>query len=169
MQCYISRKNAGPLPSFGMLSLKSRTTNIISRILLLPTLLFAGGCTSFNHDWKKAAAQTPPPGSMEGRWQGVWLSDVNHHTGELRCVVTKRDDGTYRARYHAKYNKVLSFGYTVALKVVPEANGFHFNGDANLGWYAGGVYHYDGHADGTNFFSTYSCKFDHGTFKMERP
>ena len=112
---------------------------------------------------------TPPPGSMEGRWQGVWLSDVNHHTGELRCVVTKREDGMYRARFHAKYNKVLTFGYTVLLKVEPEANGSHFRGEANLGWYAGGMYHYDGHAETTNFFSTYSCKYDHGTFKMGRP
>jgi hypothetical protein len=97
------------------------------------------------------------------------LSDINHHTGELRCVVTKREDGMYRARFHAKYNKVLSFGYTVPLKVEPAADGFHFSGEADLGWLAGGVYHYDGHADTTNFFSTYSCKYDHGTFKMGRP
>jgi hypothetical protein len=145
-----------------------RVSKLLARILLLPALLFAGGCASFNHEWKKAAA-LPPPGSMEGRWQGVWLSDVNHHTGALRCIVTKREDGMYRARFHATYNKVLSFGYTVALQVQPEANGFHFSGDANLGWYAGGVYHYDGHADATNFFSTYSCKYDHGTFKLTRP
>ncbi|HZV33544.1 MAG TPA: hypothetical protein VFB72_03135 [Verrucomicrobiae bacterium] len=147
----------------------ARISSQVVRILLLPVLFFAGGCTSFSHDWKKAAEISPPPGSMEGRWQGVWLSDVNHHTGELRCVVTRSEDGMYRARFHAKYNKVLSFGYTVKLKVEPQANAFHFSGDANLGWYAGGIYHYDGHADATNFFSTYSCKYDHGTFKMSRP
>lgn len=152
-----------------MANFLARISSQIVRILLLPILFFAGGCTSFNHDWKKAAAMSPPQGSMEGRWQGVWLSDVNHHTGELRCVITKREDGMYRARFHAKYNKVLTFGYTVLLKVEPEANGSHFSGEANLGWYAGGVYHYDGHAETTNFFSTYSCKYDHGTFKMQRP
>ena len=38
-----------------------------------------------------------------------------------------------------------------------------------LGFLAGGVYHYEGHADATNYFSTYSCKYDHGTFQMSRP
>jgi len=31
------------------------------------------------------------------------------------------------------------------------------------------VYHYDGHADTTNFFATYTSKYDHGTFQMVRP
>lgn len=138
-------------------------------MLLLAALLLISGCTSFNHDWKKAAAQPPPSDSMLGRWQGTWTSDVNHHTGELRCVVTRKDDGTSLARFHAKYNQVLSFGYTVPLKVETGTNGFKFGGQANLHWYAGGIYHYDGHAGTTNFFSTYSCKYDHGTFQMSRP
>jgi hypothetical protein len=131
--------------------------------------LLAGGCATFNHDWELAAKQPAPPGGLQGRWQGTWISEVNQHTGALRCVVTQKDDGTCRARFHATYNKALTFGYTVALKVEPDTNGFKFSGDANLGWYAGGVYHYEGRADGTNFFSTYSCKYDHGTFQMARP
>ena len=146
--------------------MKIRISNIVASVFLLIPLIT--GCT-FNHDWNKAAAQPPPPDSMLGRWQGVWVSDVSHHTDKLRCVVTKKDDGSYRARFHAKYHHVLSFGYTVPLKVEPTTNGFHFSGEANLGWLAGGVYHYDGHADATNFFSTYSCKYDHGTFQMGRP
>src|SRR5579883_2050272 len=109
-----------------MLKFHALILKTISTVLLLSALFFAGGCTTFNHDWKKAATQTPPPDSMEGRWQGVWASDVTHHTDELRCVVTRKDDGTYRARFHAKYHKVLSFGYTVPLKVEPATNGFHF-------------------------------------------
>ncbi len=34
---------------------------------------------------------------------------------------------------------------------------------------SGGVYHYDGDATPTNFFSTYKSKYDHGTFQMTRP
>jgi hypothetical protein len=64
---------------------------------------------------------------------------------------------------------MLSFGYTVPLQVEPATNGFKFSGQANLHWYAGGIYKYEGHADATNFFSTYSCKYDHGTFQMTRP
>ena len=152
-----------------MFYLNARILRLAARAMFLAALLFASGCTSFNHDWKKAAAETPAQGSMEGRWQGVWVSDVTHHTDQLRCVVMRQDDGTYRARFHAKYHKVLSFGYTVPLKVELATNGFHFSGVANLGWYAGGMYHYDGTANATNFFSTYACKYDHGTFKMDRP
>jgi hypothetical protein len=94
---------------------------------------------------------------------------VNGHTDSLRCVITQEEPGTYRARFHAKYQKVFTFGYTVLLKTEPEDRAIRFQGEANLGWLAGGVYKYQGHADATNFFSTYSCKYDHGTFRMSRP
>ena len=119
-----------------------------------------------NGKWRPSNPR--PTNSLQGRWEGTWLSDANQHTGALRCVVTQKSDGSWRARFHATYNKALSFGYTVTLKVEPSTNAFKFSGDANLGWYAGGVYHYEGHADDTNFFSTYSCKYDHGTFQDEK-
>jgi hypothetical protein len=142
--------------------------NIALALGQLVTLLLAG-CTSFNQEWQTASEQTPPTNSIEGRWQGIWLSDTNQHRGALRCVLTQNEDGTWRARFKATYNRTLSFGYTAKLKVEPTTNGFKFTGDANLGWYAGGVYHYTGHADDTNFFSTYRCKYDYGTFQMSRP
>ncbi len=146
----------------------SRFTRRIGALLSFVPFLFTGGCTTFNHDWKQAAHQ-PIPNDLQGRWQGVWVSDVNHHTDQLRCVITKKEDGVYRARFHAKYHTVLSFGYTVPLKIEPGTNPAKFSGEADLGFLAGGLYHYAGHADATNFFSTYSCKYDHGTFQMTRP
>ena len=63
---------------------------------------------------------------------------------------------------------MLGFGYTVQLNVT-ETNGvFQFSGQANLGWWAGGVYRYEGHAQEMHFFSTYRCKYDHGTFQMTK-
>ena len=137
--------------------------------LLVACLLLAGGCTTFNHAWTKAAKEPFSTNTLLGRWEGTWLSDVNGHNGNLRCVVTLRNDGTYRARFHATYKKVLGFGYKVPLKAA-ETNGvFRFRGEADLGWWAGGVYNYEGYAQDTNFFSTYRCKYDHGTFQMTRP
>jgi hypothetical protein len=137
---------------------------------LVGAWLTTSGCSSFNSEWKKAAQNPVPTGEIEGRWQGSWLSDANHHTGALRCIVCKQQEGTYKARFHAKYEKVLSFGYTVNLSVKPAEGGQQkFEGEANLAWWAGGVYHYEGQASATNFFSTYSCKYDHGTFQMKRP
>ena len=83
--------------------------------------------------------------------------------------MTKRDAQTYLARFHAKYKKVLSFGYTAPLNVQQQRDRYGFSGEANLGWYAGGRYSYEGFATPTNFVSTYQCKSDHGTFQMGRP
>jgi hypothetical protein len=137
--------------------------------LVLPAgLLLATGCTTFNHDWAKTANRPAPTNELSGRWEGTWRSEVNGHNGKLRCVVTQKKDGTYKARFHAIYQKVLGFGYTVQLSVT-ETNGvFQFSGQANLGWWAGGVYDYEGRAREMHFFSTYRCKYDHGTFQLTR-
>jgi hypothetical protein len=135
---------------------------------ILAALFLAGGCMTFEHDWAKAAKLSVPPNTLLGRWGGTWQSEANGHNGSLRCVVTQDKDGGYRARFHAIYAKVIGFGYTVPLRVT-ETNGvFEFNGRANLGWWAGGVYQYAGRAEGTNFSSTYHCKYDHGTFHMTK-
>jgi hypothetical protein len=144
----------------------------ILRAIVLPLallILATAGCSNFNHDWEVATQQPVQPNQLEGPWQGSWRSDVNGHNGALRCVITKKEDDSYRARFHAKYGKMLSFGYTVPLKAQPQDSSWKFQGQANLGFLAGGVYYYDGHADGTNFFSKYDSKYDHGTFQMKRP
>src|SRR5688572_19986235 len=132
--------------------------------LLLAWLCFAG-CSSFNRDWKRAAASTMPTNDVAGRWEGSWLSDANGHNGRLRCLMTKVDERTYNARFHAKYKKILGFSYTVPLSVHRDRTGYSFKGQADLGKLAGGVYEYRGFASGTNFFSTYTSKYDHGSFR----
>ena len=137
-------------------------------LVIMPTVVLIGAsCSSFNREWRKVGRNAVAPSGLEGRWEGEWISEVNGHHGRLRCIVN-RDEDVYRARFHAKYRKILSFGYTVPLNAEPTENGYKFRGEADLGSLAGGIYHYEGHADGTNFFSTYSSKYDHGTFEMQR-
>jgi hypothetical protein len=145
--------------------MKQRVDNLVLMALIV---LLCAGCSTFSHEWKTASQETALPEGLKGRWEGTWVSDVNGHTDELKCVTKQNTDGTYRARFHAKYRKVLSFGYTVALTAQPRDGGFIFQGSADLGWYAGGLYHYEGRADATNLTSTYTCKYDHGTFHMGR-
>ena len=133
-------------------------------------LMLSGiGCSTFNRDWKAAAQAAQPPDGLQGRWEGIWLSDHNGHTDRLRCLITRQDDGQYAARFYAWYKKVFTFSYTVPLVVEPAGDFYKFNGAANLGWLAGGLYQYEGKAGDTNFFSTYRCKYDYGTFQMARP
>jgi hypothetical protein len=134
--------------------------------LMLAVVLFGGACSSFNREWKRVGLNAVTPAGLEGRWEGQWISDVNGHHGRLRCLVSK-DGEIFRARFHAKYLKILSFGYTIPLKAEATGNGYEFRGEADLGS-LGGIYHYEGRADAMNFFSTYSSKYDHGTFQMQR-
>lgn len=133
-------------------------------VLLSFTLL--SGCSSFNKDWKKAAA-SPAPGIL-GAWEGRWISAMNGHNGKLRCIMTQTGDNHYDARFRAKYKRILSFEYTVPLQVVQEGNSFRFEGSADLGKLAGGLYTYKGAASSNTFFSTYDSKYDHGKFDMRR-
>lgn len=132
-------------------------------------LALCAGCSSFNREWKKAAAVPVSTNDIVGRWEGSWRSDVNNHNGRLRCLIVKTNDRVYAARFHAKYWKILNFGYTVPLEVRQDSAGYTFKGDANLGKLAGGVYEYRGFASATNFFSTYTSKYDRGSFRMRRP
>lgn len=144
------------------------------RTLLAAVILAAStGCSSFHTAWK-TASELPPAldaDTIEGRWEGRWESDRNHHNGRLRCIVTRQTNGLYSARFHANYRILfnLRFGYTAILDVTREDRRNRFSGEADLGWYAGGIYRYEGQATATHFVSTYSCKHDHGTFRMTRP
>jgi hypothetical protein len=139
-------------------------------LLLITAFLLITGCSSFNPDWNAAATQQTARTDLAGRWQGTWASDENGHTEQLRCLMTRISETNYSARFQAKYRKLirLTFTYAVPLTVERQDDHFNFHGDADLGWMAGGLYHYRGHADRTNFFSSYECKYDHGTFHMTR-
>ena len=113
-----------------------------------------------------------PKNGIAGRWEGTWRSDANGHTDALRCLMTAQTNGFYSARFHAQYKRGLfrfSFSYTVPLEVRREGDAFRFDGGADLGWLAGGQYHYHGTATATNFHSTYDSKYDRGVFDMTRP
>ena len=141
---------------------------LIASVLALA--LFACGCSTFNRDWKKAAT-IAPASDLAGRWTGTWRSAANGHTDQLRCLMTPLTNDVVSARYQAKYRKGIlrfTFSYTVPLSVTNAGERFEFEGESNLGWYAGGVYRYRGSATGTNFFSNYDSKYDRGTFEMQR-
>ena len=84
--------------------------------------------------------------------------------------MTRIDGARYHARYKATYWKIFRIGYTVEMTVEPQSEGvFKMRGENDLGWWGGGIYHYEGKASDTNFFATYRSKYDHGTFEMKRP
>ncbi|HZE97640.1 MAG TPA: hypothetical protein VE981_11485 [Planctomycetota bacterium] len=142
---------------------------IIKTAGVLGLLAALSACSTFDQDWQ--ASQGFANG-IEGRWEGSWTSDDNGHTGGLRCLVTRRADEGYDARYHATYSGwcgTLSFEYTVPMTVQPGPQGLQLHGSADLGWIAGGVYEYDGLVNVDRYYCNYQSDGDHGIFKLERP
>jgi hypothetical protein len=137
--------------------------------IAVASVALLSGCSSFQSQWNETIAAGSVPPGLAGAWQGTWRSDVTGHNDQLRCIVTKSADGAYNARFHAKYHTVLTFGYTVPLTASLTNDLYHFTGSADLGWFAGGLYTYEGAASATNWNSTYTSKYDHGVFEMSRP
>jgi len=122
-----------------------------------------------------AAAPAPPPSAppapadlMVGDWEGTWTSTTSGSTDSLRCTVTKTDDGKYTAAFDATFWKIFKFKSTVTLTVTVDGRLWRFRGEQDLGILAGGVYKYEGHTDGQEFYSTYDSRFDKGVFRMKR-
>jgi hypothetical protein len=127
------------------------------------------GCSSFNRDYKRVAASLSPSDNLTGAWDGHWRSDKNGHNGRLRCIMTPKGGNIYDARFRARYFKILAYEYNVPLTVQGQGTNFTFEGSANLGKLAGGLYTYKGTATAAQLNSTYSCKWDHGKFELVRP
>jgi hypothetical protein len=147
----------------------------LEKILVAAALALLCGCSTFNYEWRKAAAKPTSPDTITGRWDGRWLSHANGHNDRLRCLISQTGSNRYDAKFHAAYSHPrftwfkVHFGYTVPLQTLPSTNGVTFRGQENLGALAGGVYTYEGRVTATNFFSTYRSKYDHGIFEMKRP
>src|SRR5258708_1211077 len=105
---------------------------IPTAVFLAGSLIFGGGCASFDRAWEKAALTPDSTTDFQGRWQGTWTSEVSHHQDSLRCLVTQEQTNTFQARFHAKYRKVFSFSYTVGLYATPGSGAVTFEGDEDL-------------------------------------
>lgn len=137
--------------------------------MALGAVMALAGCSGFDRAWEEAAESPPPRDAITGRWSGTWQSEANDHAGDLRAIITRKDDGNYLARYHATYAGFLTFETEANLTGRRTGDRVELEGEEDLGWLAGGVYQYQGHATPTEFFSTYESKHDHGTYRMTRP
>jgi hypothetical protein len=132
-------------------------------------LVLATGCSSFHTHWKAALKVPPPTDDITGPWEGHWISSANGHSGKLRCLMTKPEEGKYHAWFWGTFWECFRFTYEVDLNVQRTDTAFILSGEQNLGKLVGGVYRYNGSATPTNFFANYSCTADHGVFQMHRP
>jgi hypothetical protein len=138
----------------------------LSLLLLSPTT----GCSSFNRDWRAASRAGASEPAMAGAWSGTWKSAANGHQGPLRAILTPLDGDTLQARFRARFWGIMSYSYSLELKVEPAAPGcWSFTGSSDLGWLAGGVFECRGAASADEFRADFDSKRDHGTFTLSRP
>jgi hypothetical protein len=121
----------------------------------------------FERTWRRYENRSVA-GSIEGRWRGEWISTENGHRGALRCIITCEKPGTYAAIFHATYARVLKVCYRVILRGCETYQSVALQGEADLGWFAGGRYHYSGTATPSQFQCRYECKYDKGNFSLHR-
>lgn len=128
-------------------------------------LLGACGCSNIDQQWQAAGEH---PNGIEGRWQGVWKSQQDGHTGPLLCVIRKTGPETYDCLFNATFWGIFRFTYDARLPGRNVGQQVYLLGDQDLGWPVG-PYHYAGSATPTQFYCAYHARDDHGYFALARP
>ncbi|MDQ3625257.1 MAG: hypothetical protein M3463_22725 [Verrucomicrobiota bacterium] len=139
----------------------------VLRAIAAVAALSCAACSSFNQDWKQAAAapaRDPFAGAYEGRW-----TSAKHRgaSGRLRCVFTRMDDTRYHGRFRANWMAFVS-GYDTTFRTARRGDALEFQGEHDIGALWGGVYRYSGRIERGRFAARYTSSYDEGTFEMTR-
>ena len=119
--------------------------------------------------WQEALRQPAPTRATDpaGAWRGTWLSEVNGHTGELLCAVSRPSDppGVYTFNYHATWGRILSAPFTVRCTVDGQGK---VTGSKDLGPLFGGTFSHAGTLRRDTFHARYQSSLDRGVMEMRR-
>lgn len=143
------------------------------RLAALSGALLLGACSSFDREWKHAAAAGKTD-RFAGAWDGQWTSEKHRLPsgeaagGRLRCIFTRLDDAHYRARFHAAW-LIFATGYETTFRTERRGSVLAFRGEQDLGAIFGGVYRYAGQVTPRQFHARFASGYDHGRFEMVRP
>ena len=141
-----------------------------ARLILVLAVVALTGCRSFQGEWRAARAQAVPTDQITGAWEGTWQNRSGGHMDRMRAVISASGPETYRVHYYAWYQRVLTFSYVAELRAIRrEGETVFFTGEADLGWWAGGRYRYEGQASPAEFLCSYDSKYEVGTFTLKRP
>ena len=130
-------------------------------------MMALAGCSSFDRDFE-AVRQSKASMLSVSLWDGSWKSEGGHGGGRLRAILTPIAPDTYHARFRAQYWGIFAADEDVDLHVTSTAP-IKAAGEADLGFFKGGVYQYDATITPSQFEATYKSKYDHGQFNLARP
>jgi hypothetical protein len=141
----------------------------VTRWLAVGCLLAGlGGCSTFDRDYQKALDARTSGEGIQGPWEGRWKSEGGHGGDKLRALLERTAPDTYHARFRAQYWGIFAADEDVDLHVSSTAP-IKAAGEADLGFFKGGVYQYDATITPSQFDATYKSKYDHGQFNLARP
>lgn len=123
-------------------------------------------CHDFHEQWARASSDGA---SLGGRWEGEWVSLASCHRGPLKCVLDATTEERWHARFRAGYARVFRACYATDFHVARLGDTrWTFSGRTDLGAFAGGQYEYDGEVSAEAFTCRYTCRYDHGVFRLKR-
>jgi hypothetical protein len=126
----------------------------------------AANCRDFTRRWDEAS--TLGTTSVDGRWEGEWISEASGHRGPLRAVVDVTAPALWQVSFRAGYAGVMRACYATDFTVAQRDGGWTFTGASDLGALAGGRYEYAGSATLAEIICTYRSSADHGEFRLRR-
>jgi hypothetical protein len=147
---------------------RSVATPVVRLWLMLAFVCLGTGCSTFNQEWESTRCFSPPQQSIEGCWEGTWESAVNGHHGKLQAIVSRCEDSSYHARFHATFLRVLPYEFDTPLTVTHTSDVITLNGQTDLGWLAGGVFTYEGQVNQCELICNYCAAKDNGWFHLRR-
>jgi hypothetical protein len=150
-----------------------------SLLALVATLGLSSCGMGFRSDWKAALKAPSKPMSIEGAWEGHWISEVNGHTGQLLAVVgstaattagkgASKDAGTARpVRYFARWGWLFRGSFDSVHQTHGHDGFTTFTADRKIGNL--GHFHAEGMISADKFVARYEAAGDHGKFELKRP
>ena len=123
---------------------------------------------TFNREWKRFPASPDPADPAAGRWTGEWISEQTGHRGQLRCVLIPMAPQRFRACFYASFSWLFRVGYVTELNAERNGDRTRLTGQEDLGALAGGIYRCEGEIIGPDFNCRYTCRYDHGLFRLKR-
>ncbi len=129
-------------------------------------LMLLAGCTTFDARYEAALINRAQAG-VEGAWEGRWQSENGHGGDRLRAVVTQREPQKLHVIFRAHFWGIFDIDEEVDLSVA-STNPVRASGEADLGYFKGGVYSYEATITSSKFDATYTSKYDHGVFNLSR-
>jgi hypothetical protein len=151
-----------------MMEKKSKTGSNPLRMAAHMLAALFNSRSAFLTQWRRYESGVEKSGGIAGRWIGEWVSESSGHRGELKCVLVPLTESSYQACFYAAYSKFFRVGYATELNAEPVNGRICLKGEEDLGVLAGGVYRCEGEATSTEFNCKYSCKYDHGVFRLRR-